>query len=72
MEKNKKWDIFEDMTAKCYKSQDSGNIIKECWYSAYDTLLEIIEEEQKSLLTVLWSWQKLIRRQNINIMYKAG
>lgn len=47
MEKNKKWDIFEDMTAKCYKSQDNGDIIKECWYSAYDTLLEIIEEERK-------------------------
>lgn len=47
MEKNKKWDIFEDLTAKCYKSQDNGNIIKESWYSAYDTLLEIIEEERK-------------------------
>ena len=47
MEKNKKWHIFEDMTAKCYKALDNGNIINECWYSAYDTLLEIIEEEQK-------------------------
>ncbi|GFI22535.1 hypothetical protein IMSAGC011_01311 [Lachnospiraceae bacterium] len=47
MEKNKKWDIFEDLTAKCYKSQDNGNIIKEHWYSAYDILLEIIEEERK-------------------------
>lgn len=45
--KNKKWDIFEDLTAKCYKSQDNGNIIKEHWYSAYDILLEIIEEERK-------------------------
>ena len=35
------------MTAKCYKALDNGNIINECWYSAYDTLLEIIEEEQK-------------------------
>ena len=47
MEKKRKWNIFEDLTAKCYKALDNGNIINECWYSAYDTLLEIIEEEQK-------------------------
>lgn len=47
MEKNLKWHTFEDMTAKCYKTLDNGSIIKECWYNAFDTLLEIIEEERK-------------------------
>lgn len=46
MEKNSKWKTFEDMTAKCYKTLDNGNIIKECWYGAFDTLLEIMEEER--------------------------
>lgn len=46
MAKNPKWYLFEDMTAKCYKALDNGNIIKENWYSAFDTLLEIIGEEQ--------------------------
>lgn len=47
MEKNSKWNIFEDMTAKCYKTSDNGNIIKEYWYKAFDTLLEIIEEDRE-------------------------
>lgn len=47
MEKNVKWHTFEDMTAKCYKTLDNGDdIINECWYSAFDILLEIIEEER--------------------------
>ncbi|MDE7477922.1 MAG: hypothetical protein K2M91_08220 [Lachnospiraceae bacterium] len=47
MEKNSKWHIFEDMAAKCYKSLNNGNIIKEYWYGAFDTLLEIMEEERE-------------------------
>ena len=47
MEKNLKWHTFEDMTAKCYKTLDNGNMIKECWYGAFNTLLEIIAEERE-------------------------
>lgn len=47
MEKNCKWHIFEDMTAKCYKALDNGDIIKECWYGAFDVLLEIIAEDRE-------------------------
>ena len=46
MEKNMKWHTFEDLTAKCYKTLDNGDVMNECWYSAFDTLLEIMEEER--------------------------
>ncbi|MDE6919781.1 MAG: hypothetical protein K2P40_14650 [Lachnospiraceae bacterium] len=41
-----KWHTFEDLTAKCYKTLDNGDVMNECWYSAFDTLLEIMEEER--------------------------
>ena len=48
MEKNRKWHTFEDLTAKCYKTPDNNSdVVSECWYSAFDTLLEIIEEERE-------------------------
>ena len=47
MEKNIKWHVFEDLTAKCYKTLDNGNSMNECWYKAFDTLLEIMEEERE-------------------------
>ena len=47
MEKNLKWHTFEDRTAKCYKILDKDSGINECWYGAFDTLLEIIEEERE-------------------------
>lgn len=47
MEKNVKWHIFEDLTAKCYKTSENDSILNECWYGAFDTLLEIIEEERQ-------------------------
>lgn len=47
MGKNLKWHIFEDMTAKCYKTLNNNNTINECWYNAFDILLEIIEEERE-------------------------
>lgn len=47
MEKNVKWHIFEDKTARCYKTLDNDDVMNECWYSAFDTLLEIIGEERE-------------------------
>ncbi len=47
MGKNLKWHIFEDLTAKCYKTLNNDDTINECWYNAFDILLEIIEEERE-------------------------
>ncbi len=47
MEKNMKWHTFEDLTAKCYKTSDNGSIMNACWYNAFETLLEIMEEERE-------------------------
>lgn len=47
MEKNQKWYLFEDMTDQCYKTLNNGNVITECWYGAFETLLEIIAEERE-------------------------
>lgn len=47
MEKNVKWHTFEDLTSRCYKTVDNGAGMNECWYSAFNTLLEIMEEERK-------------------------
>ena len=30
MEKNMKWHTFEDLTAKCYKTLDNGDVMNEC------------------------------------------